>query len=96
LLTESVLLSAIGGTLGVGLASVASDGLVQMISRGASLAIDLDLSQNARTLAFTVVTSLVAGIVFGLVPALRSWQEGMITAVRRQPTRRTPGAGVSR
>jgi len=82
LLTESVLLSAIGGALGVGLSYLASDALVQMMSRGAPLAISLDLSPNSRTLLFTVLASLAAGIAFGLAPAFRAWHLGGITAVR--------------
>ena len=82
LLTESVLLSGIGGTLGVGLAYLAGDALVQMMSRGAPLPIALDLSLNSRTLLFTALASLTAGIVFGLAPAFRAWHLGAITAVR--------------
>jgi predicted permease len=90
LLTESVLLSGIGGTLGVGLACLAGDALVQMMSRGAPLAIALDLSLNWRTLLFTALASLTAGIVFGLAPAFRAWHVGAITAVRT-----TVAAGMS-
>jgi predicted permease len=91
LLTESVLLSGIGGALGVGLAYLASDALAQMMSRGAPLAISLDLSPNSRTLLFTVFTSLTAGIVFGLAPAFRAWHLGAIAAVRT--TTGSPGGG---
>ena len=82
LLTESVLLSAIGGALGVGLSYFASEALVQMISRGAPVAISLDLSPNSRTLLFTALASLTAGIAFGLAPGFRAWHLGAITAVR--------------
>jgi predicted permease len=82
LLTESVLLSGIGGAFGVGLAYVASDALVQIMSRGAPLPIALDLSLNSRTLLFTALASLTAGIVFGLAPAFRAWHLAAVTAVR--------------
>jgi predicted permease len=86
LLTESVLLSAIGGALGIGLASFAGTALVEIMSRGAALPIALDLSLNSRTLLFTALTSLTAGIVFGLAPAFRAWHLGAITAARTTPT----------
>ena len=86
LLTESVLLSAIGGALGIGLASVAGTAVVEIMSRGAALPIALDLSLNSRTFLFTVLTSLTAGIVFGLAPAFRAWHLGATTAARTMPT----------
>ena len=89
LLTESVLLSGIGGALGIGLAYLAGDSLVQIMSRGATLPIELDLSLNARTLLFTAVVSVTAGVVFGLAPAFRAWHLGALTAVRAT----TAGAG---
>ena len=89
LLAESLLLSAIGGAVGVGLAYLASDALVQIMSRGLPLAIVLDLTPNARTLTFTLLTSVAAGLVFGLLPSLRAWQAGLTTAARplASPTR---------
>jgi predicted permease len=53
-----------------------------MMSRGASLPIALDLSLNWRTLLFTALASLTAGIVFGLAPAFRTWHLGALSAVR--------------
>ena len=82
LLAESVLLSSIGGAIGVGLAYIASEALVQIMSRGLPLAIVLDLTPNARTLTFTLLVSLAAGLVFGLLPSLRAWQAGLATAAK--------------
>ncbi len=70
LLTESVLLSFIGGGIGLVLASASIHALVAMnpgnIPGITALAID------GRVVAFTGVISLVTGIVFGLVPALQT------------------------
>jgi predicted permease len=82
MLTESVLLSTIGGAFGVGLAVVVGDLLVQMLSRGAQLPITLDLSLNVRTGTFTLLTSIAAGIIFGVVPAFRSSHLSIATAAR--------------
>ena len=96
LLAESVVLSAIGGAIGVGLAYMASDALVQIMSRGLPLAIVLDLTPNARTLTFTLLVSVVAGLVFGLMPSLRAWQAGLATAVRPAASPSQFGGGWNR
>jgi putative ABC transport system permease protein len=73
LLTESVLLSLAGGTLGlllgmVGvhvLLAVSSGDIPRIDSHGNGIALDW------RVLAFTATISIGSGIVFGLIPALR-------------------------
>ena len=81
LLTESLLLSCLGGAVGVGMAVVTSDLLVQIMSRGTS-PIDLALEPNGRTLLFTLLVSVVAGVVFGIAPALRSTRQDALAATR--------------
>jgi predicted permease len=71
LLTESVLLSGLGGLAGTGMAWVTTPVLVQAMSRGRT-AIALDLSMDGRTLVFISATSLVTGVLFGILPALRA------------------------
>jgi predicted permease len=68
LLTESLLLAGTGGVLGLLLATLGAQVLVSMVS-GEQIA--LRLTPDARILAFTVGVSLLSGILFGLVPALR-------------------------
>jgi predicted permease len=81
LLTESLVLSVIGGALGVGLAYLASDLLVQIMSRGDRVIV-LDLSPNVRTLTFTLLVSVAAGLVFSIGPALLAARRAMVTAAR--------------
>jgi predicted permease len=71
LLTESVLLAGLGGLAGTGIAWVTTPVLVQAMSRGRT-AISVDLSMDGRTLLFIAATSLVTGVLFGIVPALRA------------------------
>ena len=71
LLTESLLLSCLGGLLGLGIALVASPLLVQAMSLGGT-PILLDLALDRRTLAFTAAASLLTGVLFGIVPALQA------------------------
>jgi putative ABC transport system permease protein len=70
LLTESVLLAALGGAAGIALAYALTRGLIALdplkIPRVQDVAID------GRVLWFTAVISLVTGILFGSVPALQS------------------------
>ena len=72
LLTESVLLSTVGGTLGL-LLAVWGLALLRGLNPGniprlTAIAID------GRVLAFTTAAAVLTGILFGLAPALRSSQ----------------------
>lgn len=70
LVTESLLLSLFGGTLGLLVAWIAID----LVSRAKSLALpQFNVIQlNGEVLAFTFALSVVTGVLFGLVPALRT------------------------
>jgi predicted permease len=69
LLVESALLGVIGGAMGVGLAYA---GLRVLLATGpASLPRLSEITLDARTLGFTAVLSLLSGVLFGLIPALK-------------------------
>jgi len=70
LLTESVMLGLLGGALGVGLGMVA---LPALVATGASeLPRSGDIRVDGVVLTFTVIVSLLCGLLFGLAPALRA------------------------
>jgi putative ABC transport system permease protein len=69
LLTESVLLSLIGGSLGLFVARLGID-LILYISPN-DIPRSREISLDWRVMAFTVGISLLTGILFGLVPALQ-------------------------
>ena len=71
MLTESILLSLLGGAAGVVFAGWASQFLVWMVSTGAE-ALPLQVAPDVWVLAFTTLLSVATGILFGLAPALRS------------------------
>ena len=70
LLTESVLLSLIGGVIGIGLAVALTRGLIALIPQQQPLLIQP--TPDLRILTFTFVLTLLTGIIFGLLPALRA------------------------
>lgn len=89
LLTETVLLSALGGVAGVWLAAQALQGLVAA-DLPLPLPITFDLSLDRTVLAFSILVSAGAGVLFGLVPALQS------TSPDVAPTLRDESAGGGR
>lgn len=68
-LTESVLLSLLGGILGLACAPFG----VRLITAflGDKLPASIDVSLDSRVLAFTAVASVLTGILSGIIPALR-------------------------
>jgi putative ABC transport system permease protein len=70
LLTESILLSLAGGALGLVLAVWWSDLLVALGKEDIPRALQVGL--DWRVLGFTLLVSVLTGVVFGLVPALHS------------------------
>ncbi|HEX6694452.1 MAG TPA: ABC transporter permease, partial [Longimicrobiales bacterium] len=67
LLTESILLSLIGGVIGVALASWGAKALTALA--GSWLPLPADVPLDARVLLFALGLSLATGIAFGLIPA---------------------------
>ncbi|MBL8208887.1 MAG: FtsX-like permease family protein, partial [Blastocatellia bacterium] len=68
LLTESVLISLLGGIAGLLLASWGTDFLLSLAPRAVPRVAETAL--DGRVLSFTLAVSLLTGILFGLAPAL--------------------------
>ena len=81
LLTESVLLAAVGGTLGLGLAYWATHLLVALMASGRE-PVSLNVHPDMYVLGFTAVVSLITGMVFGIVPALRGTRLELTSALK--------------
>ena len=72
LLTESILLSFIGGGFGVIFALWIKDGLFAVTDWGGQVMRAFEPRLDWRVLGFTLALSLLTGIVFGLAPAWRA------------------------
>jgi predicted permease len=82
-LTESLLLVGIGSLLGLLFAVWAGRLLVAFFATG-HRGIFVDLGFDARVLAFTACTSLLTGLLFGLVPAFRVTKTTLAPALKEQ------------
>ena len=80
LLTESLLLSIIGGALGLLLAFWMVDTLVAFSPEGTPRTDEIGI--DGRVLGFSFATALVTGIVFGLVPALQASKPDLNTSLK--------------
>jgi macrolide transport system ATP-binding/permease protein len=94
MLTESVLLSMIGGALGLLLALWITD-LLETINPPANIfSLRLDLSPDLSVLGFTLGLSVVTGLIFGLAPALQASKPDLIPALKDENA--TVGHGARR
>ena len=91
LLTESLLLAGIGGSLGIVVASAGIPLLSQLVP--SSLPISDTASMDWRVLWFAVAVTALTGIAFGAAPALRSTGPNLglrsSSGARRERLRRT-------
>lgn len=83
LLTESVLLSGIGGVGGVAVAMWSTRAFLAF-EPPMPLPVALDLGLNLRVLLFTFVVSVGTGVVFGLAPALQASRLDLVPALKSE------------
>jgi predicted permease len=86
-LTESVLLALAGGILGLLLAAWGTRAAIKLLPDALPRAEEIHL--DTRVLFFTLATCLLAGILFGLIPALKT------SATELQGTLKEGGRGSS-
>ncbi len=77
LLTESVLLSALGGLGGVFVGTWLS-GILSNLNLGTTLPIVLDFSFDWRVFSYATGAALITGLLVGIIPALRASRSNLI------------------
>jgi predicted permease len=81
LLTESVILSLLGGALGVLFSFALVQAIVALIPPD-SVPNEARITVNGYVLLFSLAVSMLTGILFGLVPALRSSHPDLAVALK--------------
>jgi len=94
LLTESLLLAALGGALGTLLGMWGLDGIVSMLP--AELPFWMEFDVDRTVLLLTVGVTMATGIVFGLVPALQASSPTLLETLKDGGRGSTAGSRASR
>ncbi|HEX8137723.1 MAG TPA: ABC transporter permease [Pyrinomonadaceae bacterium] len=94
LLTESVLLALAGGACGLLLALWGIDALGALIPD--AIARGVEIGPEARVLSFTLLISLLTGLVFGLAPALQASRTDINESLKEGSRGATSGARHNR
>ena len=92
LLTESLLLSAIGGVLGMLLAYWMLDAVIAT-ELPLPFPIDDNLAVDARVLAFTAALALATGLLFGLAPAIQASKADVVPVLKNETVPSGTGRG---
>jgi predicted permease len=79
-LTESLMLSMMGGAGGLLVAYFSIPALMSL--KPATIPVSIETPLDWRVFAFAFVTSLLSGIMFGVIPALRSTRRDLIPALK--------------
>jgi predicted permease len=80
LLTESLCLAAAGGVTGLAAALLMRAALVRLVADP----IELPPALDARTLGFVIALSILAGVLLGVLPALRATKTDAVVGLRDQ------------
>jgi putative ABC transport system permease protein len=95
LLTESILLSLIGGAAGVFLAYGGTKGLVSLLppTQVAALPFLANLHIDTRILFFSFGLSILTGVIFGLAPAIQASRPQLASVLKEGGRNASAGSG---
>jgi predicted permease len=85
LLTESMLLAVVGGVCGVLLAQWGVSVLISLVGSTAPL----DTRPDVSILAFTAGVSILAGLLFGLIPAIQASRANLSSTIKERSRTRS-------
>jgi putative ABC transport system permease protein len=80
LLVESLVLSVVGGLTGCALAYAATPAMLSLI--GDSVPRAANAGVDVRVLSFAVLLSFLAGLIFGIVPAITASKTELVTSLK--------------
>jgi predicted permease len=83
LLCESFILSLLGGVVGILLALWLDSYLLSVMPQGAA-PLPIKATPDLRVFAFTILISVLTGVIFGLVPALQSSRSDLANTLKDQ------------
>jgi putative ABC transport system permease protein len=92
--TESIVLSGAGAILGVFFARWGSALPIRFVSTN-EVPVFLDLQIDGRVLAFTIAIAVLCGLLFGILPALRSTRVDALYAMKEGQAQATGGRSQS-
>ncbi len=92
LLVETLLLAGAGGVVGLVLGRAVLKGILAA-DLPIPVPLGMDLTLDARVLVFLILISIMAGIVFGLAPALQSTRLELASVIREEATGGGRGKG---
>ena len=96
LLTESMLMSLLGGVAGLLLAMWGISALLAVIPEDIPRLLVMNIGLDGRVLAFTLVISLLTGLLFGIAPALQVTRSNVNESLKEGGRSATGGASRQR
>ena len=96
LLTESLTLSLLGGLTGLAIAFWADRALMKIYLPSDSAGMNISSSPDLRVLLFNLIVAVVTGVLFGLVPAIRTTKPNISGTLKDQAGAVVGGAGHNR
>lgn len=96
LLTESLMLSVIGGVLGILFAVWGTHAIVGLLAGGSDKPFGFSPGIDGRVLMFTLAASALTGVIFGIAPAFRSLRVDLTPALKEGGGGSAAGRGAGR
>jgi predicted permease len=90
LLTESMLLAALGGAAGLMIAPWLIDALSVAVAQANPMPSPVEFHLDRRVLAFTGAVSVLTGIIFGLTPAISAARADLMKIIKGDTSGRAP------